>query len=628
MSEIKRVRYFDGEFLVEDDFIAEQDYHRNMRYRHNKDFHTWGIVTGLEATFTAGGTIVTISPGLAVDSEGKEIVLTGVRTLDFNTSGFEGEKSYYITIAWNQQGSDPNETGEDKRWLEIPIIDTLAAAPPKSEKTLILGRVSLDALKNISSIDKSECTYSAINIGDDSVTSPKIKEADGISGQYTGSGSGVKTGHIQDGAVTAPKLDLNLTNMLNNTMGTISSDSNIEKKSTPHRRQVNASSASTAFENHSQVNASSNSMANGNRSQVNASDNATAYGKYSQVNASTNSLASGYSSQVNASDNSKAIGQLSQVNASYSSTANGAVSQVNAGYFSEASGQISQVNASATSIASGRSSQVNASGGSKANGEHSQVNASTFSMASKENSQVNASVLTENPIPYSICGGFGDKGEPNSANRKWLINSKDGNVQIAGKLESGTPFKDYGEYFENLKKDEIDIGLLIALEGAKVRPAKKDEDFIGVVSGTAAVRLGDSPFCWKGRYMNDEWGRPVYEEIKDPGWEPKKVPDEKWSPQKGETEEDRPTIRVQKENPDYDPQREQVPRSERPKEWTLVGLLGQVYVRCDGSVKPGDFVKSGSKGIGTKSDEKTKLRAMTVTQEFDGKYSIVLCLLN
>ncbi len=117
------------------------------------------------------------------------------------------------------------------------------------------------------------------------------------------------------------------------------------------------------------------------------------------------------------------------------------------------------------------------------------------------------------------------------------------------------------------------------------------------------------------------------------------IPDEKWSPGEGETEadrpktaveteEDRPTIRVQKENPGYDPKKKQEPRSERPKEWTLVGLLGQVYVRCDGTIKPGDFVKSKNKGIGTKSDNKTKLRAMKVTKEFDGTYSIVYCLIN
>jgi len=44
------------------------------------------------------------------------------------------------------------------------------------------------------------------SVNDDQVTSQKIKESDGTSGQDTNSGSGVKTGHIQDGAVTTSKI--------------------------------------------------------------------------------------------------------------------------------------------------------------------------------------------------------------------------------------------------------------------------------------------------------------------------------------------------------------------------------------------------------------------------------------
>lgn len=41
---------------------------------------------------------------------------------------------------------------------------------------------------------------------DDSILSQHIKEADGTSGQDTNTGSGIKTGHIQDGAVTTSKI--------------------------------------------------------------------------------------------------------------------------------------------------------------------------------------------------------------------------------------------------------------------------------------------------------------------------------------------------------------------------------------------------------------------------------------
>ena len=44
------------------------------------------------------------------------------------------------------------------------------------------------------------------SVNDDQVTSQKIREADGTSGQNTNSGSGVKTGHIQNDAVTTGKI--------------------------------------------------------------------------------------------------------------------------------------------------------------------------------------------------------------------------------------------------------------------------------------------------------------------------------------------------------------------------------------------------------------------------------------
>jgi hypothetical protein len=47
-------------------------------------------------------------------------------------------------------------------------------------------------------------------VANDEVTSVKLKEADGTSGQNTNSGSGVKTGHIQNGAVTNAKIGGNI----------------------------------------------------------------------------------------------------------------------------------------------------------------------------------------------------------------------------------------------------------------------------------------------------------------------------------------------------------------------------------------------------------------------------------
>ncbi|MNE70479.1 hypothetical protein D3C80_1662700 [compost metagenome] len=81
----------------------------------------------------------------------------------------------------------------------------------------------------------------------------------------------------------------------------------------------------------------------------------------------------------------------------------------------------------------------------------------------------------------------------------------------------------------------------------------------------------------------------------------------------------------QVENPDYNPSRPHVPRSQRPSEWTCVGILGQVRVRVGQSVKPGDFVSAD----GSVSPSPTNLECMRINHEWDDMegYAVALCLI-
>ena len=65
MADIKRLHYFDHQFLVEADFSDEQTYHLDMRRRHNRDLHTFGVAAGLQVEKT-GDKEVTVSAGTAV----------------------------------------------------------------------------------------------------------------------------------------------------------------------------------------------------------------------------------------------------------------------------------------------------------------------------------------------------------------------------------------------------------------------------------------------------------------------------------------------------------------------------------------------------------------------------------
>jgi hypothetical protein len=84
ITDIERLNYYEGEYLGAADFEAEQEYHRDMRRRHNVGQHTWGIVNGFDLAQVPNGgkTPVTnltevdiyIQPGMAVDGFGREIV--------------------------------------------------------------------------------------------------------------------------------------------------------------------------------------------------------------------------------------------------------------------------------------------------------------------------------------------------------------------------------------------------------------------------------------------------------------------------------------------------------------------------------------------------------------------------
>lgn len=228
-------------------------------------------------------------------------------------------------------------------------------------------------------------------------------------------------------------------------------------------------------------------------------------------------------------------------------------------------------------------------------------------------------------------------------------------------LSSNVNFSDFAELFPNATGQAQGYGLLQTLDGYGVKSAQEGERVIGVVSGTAGILLNDTSFHWQGRYLVDEWGMPIYEEIKDSLYKLEsdyikeyqekhskiiivdEIPEEKEEkkqyklkkdilkshPHIVKTEDEIPFIKVQKQNPDYDIEREQISRKERPDEWTVVGLTGQVYVRLNKDVKVGDSVKAWKDGIGQSSEENTNIIVMKITQPYNDEkgYAIGFCLI-
>ena len=180
-----------------------------------------------------------------------------------------------------------------------------------------------------------------------------------------------------------------------------------------------------------------------------------------------------------------------------------------------------------------------------------------------------------------------------------------GNGTFAGTVSSSTG-ADYAEYFEwkdgNLNNEDR-VGYIVTLDGDKIVKANTGDDILGICSGTAMV-LGDSAeWNWSKRYLTDDFGRIIYEdydieheEVKDENTG--KVIEEAWTEH----------IHAPKQNPNYDISQPYIRRSDRP-EWQIVGMMGKLYVRDDGTCEINGYADVKD-GIATKATVKTNMRVM------------------
>ena len=207
---------------------------------------------------------------------------------------------------------------------------------------------------------------------------------------------------------------------------------------------------------------------------------------------------------------------------------------------------------------------------------------------------------SQNTYVHTVGNGTGILNRSNAYTLDWQ-----GNGTFAGTVSSSTG-ADYAEYFEwkdGNPNNEDRVGYIVTLDGDKIVKANTGDDVLGICSGTAMV-LGDSAeWNWYKRYLTDDFGRIIYEdydveheEIKDE--ETGKVIEEAWTEH----------IHAPKQNPEYDASQPYIKRADRP-EWQIVGMMGKIYVRDDGSCVVNSYADVKD-GIATKASGKTNMRVM------------------
>lgn len=161
----KRVRYFDGQFLQDRDFIDEQDYQRDREHRVSRLLHGPGIAEGLAVT-SAAPNQVTVAKGTAIDSDGCQLVLAQATYVDLPATHFNDKQGVQLYISYLASAEDPQTGGGSSdftRWLERPQLTALApgnsyagTAPP-----VLLASLALDNAGRVT-VDNSARPYSGV----------------------------------------------------------------------------------------------------------------------------------------------------------------------------------------------------------------------------------------------------------------------------------------------------------------------------------------------------------------------------------------------------------------------------------------------------------------------------------
>jgi hypothetical protein len=152
--EVKRLNYFNTQFLQEADFQDEQVYHTSLRRFHNQTLHEWGIVEGLNLART-GDKEISVSPGVAIDKLGREIVLSEKSPVkSYNLSTFTANTSLFLTIAYDNDTDekDRNTSGETTKFTRVterPKLEPTTARPNDDGTVIVLGQITLDGSGNV-----------------------------------------------------------------------------------------------------------------------------------------------------------------------------------------------------------------------------------------------------------------------------------------------------------------------------------------------------------------------------------------------------------------------------------------------------------------------------------------------
>jgi hypothetical protein len=163
----KRMNYFDRQFLRAADFKVEQDYHLKRHRLHNKLLHTPGVAgeNDFKVTGEPGTNALIVAAGIAIDEDGREIVLSQQQHERIPPQTQPG--TYELTVRLEEGESDPSSDPGVKgatRIKEEPTFELLAPNMVKPPM-LRLATVEVDPAGTLKSPPTSIRAFAGTSIG-------------------------------------------------------------------------------------------------------------------------------------------------------------------------------------------------------------------------------------------------------------------------------------------------------------------------------------------------------------------------------------------------------------------------------------------------------------------------------
>jgi len=188
----KRLKYYDGQFLVVQDFQAEQNYHLDRQRRQNRLLRTPGILEGLEVEVNDNRTGVKIAPGTAVDYQGRLIIVSDLLIFQGKPESLGSDGKFEIDIGEYDEATaitlylgyrevnaerdiplddedQAREVESPPRWEEQAVLEVTDEVPNNKE-AIQFGIININSDGSIRNVVRRDFeTYSAIEFGTDSL---------------------------------------------------------------------------------------------------------------------------------------------------------------------------------------------------------------------------------------------------------------------------------------------------------------------------------------------------------------------------------------------------------------------------------------------------------------------------